>query len=158
MVYENRPQANGRKACEEARGIGRLLVSPLDCAKESNCPQKVTLWNRSGARPRNSKFGISYVSLVQWVTATSEAKPLGAWSALRSLRVGPCCSVPLFDERKTMKNFLMRLWKEEEGQDLTEYALLLVLIALSAITVMGTLGSAINNVFSKAASNLNAAS
>jgi pilus assembly protein Flp/PilA len=57
-----------------------------------------------------------------------------------------------------MKNLVMRLWKEEEGQDLTEYALLLVLIALSAITVMGTLGSAINNVFSKAASNLNAAS
>ncbi len=54
-----------------------------------------------------------------------------------------------------MKNFLMRLWKEEEGQDLTEYALLLVLIALSAITVMGTLGSAINNVFSKAGSQLN---
>jgi len=56
-----------------------------------------------------------------------------------------------------MKNFMLRLWKEEEGQDLTEYALLLVLIALAAITVMGTLGSAINNVFSKAASNLTAA-
>ena len=56
-----------------------------------------------------------------------------------------------------MKNFMLRLWKEEEGQDLTEYALLLVLIALAAITVMGTLGSAINNVFSKAASNLTVA-
>jgi len=56
-----------------------------------------------------------------------------------------------------MKKQLMRLWKEEEGQDLTEYALLLVLIALAAITVMGTLGSAINNVFSTAASNLTAA-
>jgi len=55
-----------------------------------------------------------------------------------------------------MKNFMLRLWKEEEGQDLTEYALLLVLIALAAITVMGTLGSAINNVFSTAASNLTA--
>jgi Flp pilus assembly pilin Flp len=53
-----------------------------------------------------------------------------------------------------MKNFMLRLWKEEEGQDLTEYALLLVLIALAAITVMGTLGSAINNVFSIAASKL----
>lgn len=56
-----------------------------------------------------------------------------------------------------MKNLLVRLWKEEEAQDLTEYALLLVLIALSAVTVMGTLGSMINNAFSKAASNLNAA-
>ena len=32
-----------------------------------------------------------------------------------------------------MKTILARLWKEEEGQDLTEYALLLVLVALAAI-------------------------
>jgi pilus assembly protein Flp/PilA len=50
-----------------------------------------------------------------------------------------------------------RLWKEEEGQDLTEYGLLLVLIALVAVAAMQTLGSAINNVFSNAASNLSAA-
>ncbi|MGA7224287.1 MAG: Flp family type IVb pilin [Candidatus Acidiferrales bacterium] len=53
-----------------------------------------------------------------------------------------------------MKNMLARLWKEEEGQDLTEYALLLVLVALAAIGSLGTLASAINNVFSKAAGNL----
>jgi pilus assembly protein Flp/PilA len=57
-----------------------------------------------------------------------------------------------------MTELLKRLWQEEEGQDLTEYALLLVLIALAAITVMGTLGSAINNVFSTAATNLTNAS
>jgi pilus assembly protein Flp/PilA len=55
-----------------------------------------------------------------------------------------------------MKNLLMRLWKEEEGQDLTEYALLLAIVALGAITVLPTLASAINNVFSLAASNLTA--
>ena len=57
-------------------------------------------------------------------------------------------------ERKEMKNILMRLWKEEEGQDLTEYALLLVLVSLAAIGSLGTLANAINNVFSKAATNL----
>ena len=51
-------------------------------------------------------------------------------------------------------NFLKRLWKEEEGQDLTEYALLLVLVALAAIGTLGTLANAINNVFSNAATNL----
>jgi pilus assembly protein Flp/PilA len=56
-----------------------------------------------------------------------------------------------------MKNLMIRLWKEEEGQDLTEYALLLVLIALAAITVMGALGSAINKVFSTGASDLTSA-
>jgi Flp pilus assembly pilin Flp len=46
------------------------------------------------------------------------------------------------------------LWKEEEGQDLTEYALLLVLLSLAAIGTLGTLASAINSVFQAAASNL----
>jgi pilus assembly protein Flp/PilA len=57
-----------------------------------------------------------------------------------------------------MKNLMIRLWKEEEGQDLTEYALLLVLIALAAVAVMGTLGKAINNVFSSGSSTLSSAS
>ena len=57
-----------------------------------------------------------------------------------------------------MKQYLLKLWKEEEGQDLTEYALLLVLIALAAITVMSNLGSAINQVFSTGSSTLNSAS
>jgi pilus assembly protein Flp/PilA len=54
-----------------------------------------------------------------------------------------------------MKTVLARLWKEEEGQDLTEYALLLVLIALGSMAALSPLASAINNVFSKAATNLN---
>jgi pilus assembly protein Flp/PilA len=53
-----------------------------------------------------------------------------------------------------MKKHLLRLWREEEGQDLTEYALLLVLLSLAAIASLGTLANAINNVFSNAAANL----
>jgi len=53
-----------------------------------------------------------------------------------------------------MKNLLNRLWREEEAQDLVEYGLLIVLVALAAITTMGTLASAIKNVFTTAASNL----
>jgi pilus assembly protein Flp/PilA len=53
-----------------------------------------------------------------------------------------------------MKKHLLRLWKEEEGQDLTEYALLLVLLSLAAVASLGTLANAINNTFSTAASNL----
>ena len=53
-----------------------------------------------------------------------------------------------------MKNLVIRLWKEEEGQDLTEYALLLVLLSLAAIATLGTLASAINSVFKTAAANL----
>lgn len=53
-----------------------------------------------------------------------------------------------------MKELLLRLWREEEGQDLTEYALLLVLLSLAAVAFLNPLAAAINNVFSNAASNL----
>jgi Flp pilus assembly pilin Flp len=53
-----------------------------------------------------------------------------------------------------MKNLLKRLWIEEEGQDLTEYALLLVLLTLAAIGSLSTLATAVNGVFAKAAGNL----
>jgi Flp pilus assembly pilin Flp len=54
-----------------------------------------------------------------------------------------------------MANLLSRLWREEEGQDLTEYALLLVLLTLAAIGSLSTLATAINGVFAKATTNLN---
>lgn len=53
-----------------------------------------------------------------------------------------------------MLNLMKRLWVETEGQDLTEYALLVVLIALVCIASITTLGKAISDVFSNAASNL----
>jgi Flp pilus assembly pilin Flp len=53
-----------------------------------------------------------------------------------------------------MKNFLMRLWKEEEGQDLTEYALLITLISLALVTALGNLATAISTVFSNAVTKL----
>jgi pilus assembly protein Flp/PilA len=53
-----------------------------------------------------------------------------------------------------MRQVLKRLWKQEDGQDLTEYALLVVLIALAAITAMNTLASGIVSVFTNAAANI----
>jgi pilus assembly protein Flp/PilA len=53
-----------------------------------------------------------------------------------------------------MKALLERLWKEEEGQDLVEYGLLVVLIALGAIVGMSSLATAINGAFTTAAANL----
>lgn len=53
-----------------------------------------------------------------------------------------------------MKNLIARLWSDEEGQDLTEYALILVLIALTTIAAMGKLTNSIKTTFSTAAGNL----
>ena len=53
-----------------------------------------------------------------------------------------------------MSDLLKRFLQEEQGQDLVEYALLLVFLALAAIAVLPTLGQAVNNVFSESASTL----
>ena len=53
-----------------------------------------------------------------------------------------------------MKNVLMRLWKEEEGQDLTEYALLLALISVVMVATIQGLATAIKNAIAAAAAAL----
>ncbi len=49
---------------------------------------------------------------------------------------------------------LMRLWKEEEGQDLVEYALLITLISLALVVAMQGLATAISNVFAATVTKL----
>jgi len=53
-----------------------------------------------------------------------------------------------------MKKVLQRLWHDEAAQDLTEYALLVVLIALAVVATTKKLGSAASDVFSNAAASL----
>ena len=53
-----------------------------------------------------------------------------------------------------MINFLKNLHKEESGQDLIEYALIGLLIALGAIAGMGTVATSINKEFTKIAAQL----
>jgi pilus assembly protein Flp/PilA len=53
-----------------------------------------------------------------------------------------------------MLQIIERFLKDEEGQDLVEYALLLVFLALAAIAILPTLGSSVNTVFSQSNSAL----
>ncbi len=53
---------------------------------------------------------------------------------------------------------LRRLWRAEKGQDLVEYALLVVLVALGAIVSMHSLASVISDSFANTATNFQAAS
>jgi pilus assembly protein Flp/PilA len=50
--------------------------------------------------------------------------------------------------------FLRNLHKEESGQDLIEYALLALLIALAAVAILPTVGSDVSKEFSKVAAQL----
>jgi pilus assembly protein Flp/PilA len=54
-----------------------------------------------------------------------------------------------------MKRLIKRLCKEEEGQDLIEYALLTTLVSLALVAAMGTLATAISGAFTNASTQLN---
>jgi Flp pilus assembly pilin Flp len=51
----------------------------------------------------------------------------------------------------------LRLVRDEDGQDLIEYALLATFIALLAIVGAGILGTALNNWYQKVGDNVNSA-
>jgi Flp pilus assembly pilin Flp len=53
-----------------------------------------------------------------------------------------------------MKNLFKQLHKEEVGQDLIEYALIGLIVALGALAGMGNLASSINVEFTKIAGSL----
>ncbi len=48
-----------------------------------------------------------------------------------------------------MKSLFIRLWKEDRGQDLVEYVLLLAFFALALVGAIPTLASSINTAFDK---------
>jgi pilus assembly protein Flp/PilA len=50
-----------------------------------------------------------------------------------------------------MRNLFNALWSDESGQDLVEYVLIIVLIAIAAVTAMSTLGNEVNDAFQNAA-------
>jgi pilus assembly protein Flp/PilA len=52
-----------------------------------------------------------------------------------------------------IKNFI----KDEQGQDIVEYSLLLVLIGAAAIFVLTTMGTSISSIFSKINTRLSSA-
>ena len=56
-----------------------------------------------------------------------------------------------------MVELMKKFMKDEEGQDLVEYALLLVFLALAAIAILPVLGSSVNRVFSQSNSALTGA-
>lgn len=56
--------------------------------------------------------------------------------------------------KNLMKNLIARFVREDEGQDLVEYALLIAFIALACIVGLRNLGSAINETYNNISSTL----
>ena len=103
--------------------------------------------------------GYSQLTLVDGLSNLRDGRYIGAQDAL--LRAGGNDGVMPYisknEGKYTMNNLLKRLWQEEEGQDLVEYGLLVVLIALFAIGAMSGLAKGISTAFSTAAANLSTA-
>jgi len=56
-----------------------------------------------------------------------------------------------------MKTFCAHLWREEQGQDLIEYTLMLAFVALASAALFSSAGSSINQIWSKTNSQLTTA-
>ena len=53
-----------------------------------------------------------------------------------------------------MKNLLCNLWREDQGQDIAEYAVMLAVILVIVVGTIRLVGSQANNVFSNVASSI----
>lgn len=51
-----------------------------------------------------------------------------------------------------MRNVIIKLWKDDRGQDLIEYALMAGFVAVAAGAIMPGVSSSISQIFSKVAS------
>ena len=59
-----------------------------------------------------------------------------------------------FQEIPQMRSLLENLWRDEQGQDIAEYAVMLAVILVIVVGTIRLIGSNANNVFSSAASSI----
>jgi Flp pilus assembly pilin Flp len=53
-----------------------------------------------------------------------------------------------------MSHLLCKLWRQDEGQDIAEYAVMLAVILVLVVGTVRLIGSNANTVFSQAASSI----
>src|ERR1700723_1109585 len=80
-------------------------------------------------------------------------------SSLRHHGSTPFCSSRLAqadvsDWRESMSEFMRRLWSEDAGQDIAEYAVMLAVILVLVVGTIRLIGSNANTAFSNVASSI----
>ena len=53
-----------------------------------------------------------------------------------------------------MNHFLRKMWSDDDGQDIAEYAVMLAVILVLVVGTVRLIGSNANNAFSQAASSI----
>ena len=69
------------------------------------------------------------------------------------LRISPN-AVPVIVWEVGMLTLIKRAWKQEEGQDIAEYAVMLAVILVIVVGTIRLIGSNANTVFSQTASSI----
>jgi Flp pilus assembly pilin Flp len=89
------------------------------------------------------------ISSVEWWRESRESPSLGSEKPFPfdHLNTG-------YQEKRTMKELVGKLWFEQEGQDIAEYAVMLAVILVIVVGTIRLIGSNANNVFSNVASSL----
>lgn len=54
-----------------------------------------------------------------------------------------------------MRELIQRIWSDDQGQDIAEYAVMLAVILVLVVGTIRLVGSNANNVFSNVASSVN---
>jgi Flp pilus assembly pilin Flp len=71
-----------------------------------------------------------------------------------SLAVLPLAGTDTEIWREHMSEFIRRIWSEDQGQDIAEYAVMLAVILVLVVGTIRLIGSNANNVFSNTASSI----
>jgi pilus assembly protein Flp/PilA len=108
------------------------------------------------ARVLDEKHGAVISALINRATNILRKRPSSR--KLIEIRFQGVSNTQSSKEELTMFELIKRFIEQEEGQDLVEYALLLVFIALIVIAALPNLGKTVSNVFSNATSVLQSGS
>jgi pilus assembly protein Flp/PilA len=105
------------------------------------------------AQPAGGGCGTPVAMGLAHVAASAAVSSTICGAAARSHRMKRC-NASGEDSMSMLINYVKSFARNEEGQDLLEYALLVALIALVAITAVGLAGTAVSNIFTDIAGQL----
>jgi Flp pilus assembly pilin Flp len=78
--------------------------------------------------------------------AQREGEHLAFWNSF--------CGIPVFSRRQALLRWFHQIWREEHGQDIAEYAVMLAVILVIVVGTVRLIGGNANNVFSEVASSI----
>jgi len=82
------------------------------------------------------------------------AQGLGLGQSLLVRRYDHSTMIPQEADRRNLMDLVRRLWRDQEGQDIAEYAVMLAVILALVVGTVRLIGSNANNVFSSVASSI----